>query len=113
MKKFILFLLLFVTPLFASDGAKVIDGYLQPAGYVRISSLSSAVGLGTIPTGTKLILIQPETQSVRWRDDGTNPTASIGNLLAANSVLSYNGDPQAFKVIETTTSAILNVSFYR
>ena len=42
-------------------------------GYQQITSLSSATGL-TVPQGATLALIVPETQNVRWRDDGTNPT---------------------------------------
>ncbi len=114
MKRAILWLaLLAPATLTAATGSQVIDGVLEPASYTQISSLSSAVGLGTIPSGVKLVLIQPETQSVRWRDDGTDPTASVGMLLAAGDVLVYNGSPSAIKFIETAASATLNVTFYR
>lgn len=87
-------------------------GYDKPLGYTQIAVLTSAVGLGTVPDSTKMAVIIPETQTVRWRDDGTNPTASVGMPLTANSVLFYRGTMSAFKVIETTATAKLNVSFY-
>lgn len=97
-----------------ASGIQTIDGYFKPAGYVQITSLSSAVGLGTIPTDAKIAMIQCETQNVRWRDDGTNPTASVGMIMTTTGdVLIYNGDLQAIKFIEVTTSAKLNVVFYK
>lgn len=114
MKRFALAFLAFLPlALLAASGQQVIDGYLDPAGYSQLTSLASATGVGTIPTGTKLTLIQAETQDVRWRDDGTNPTASVGMLLADGQTLVYNGNPSTLKVIEVTGSAKLNITFYK
>lgn len=86
-------------------------GVLVPKGYQQITSLSSAAGL-TVPPGGVIALIQAETQSVRWRDDGTNPTTSVGMVLAAGETLAYTGQLAAIKLIETTASATLNISYY-
>lgn len=99
--------------LMAASGQQVIDGYLQPAGYTQLTSLASAASLGTVPNGTKLTLIQAQGQPIRWRDDGVNPTSSVGMLLDAGQTLVYNGDPAAMRLIETASSAVVNVSFYR
>jgi hypothetical protein len=80
-------------------------------GYQQITSLSAAAGL-TPPQGATLALIVPETQGIRWRDDGTNPTASVGMPVAAGSYLSYDGDLNRIKFIEQTASAKINVSYY-
>jgi len=80
-------------------------------GYQQITSLSSAAGL-TPPQGATLALIVPETQAIRWRDDGTNPTGSVGMPVAAGSYLSYDGDLNRVKFIEQSASAKLNVSYY-
>ena len=80
-------------------------------GYQQITSLSSAQGL-TVPTGATRALIAPLTQSVRWRDDGTNPTASVGMPVSAGTYLSYDGNLQNIKFIEITASAELNVTYY-
>lgn len=99
--------------LHAADGQKVIDGNLEPAGCSQITSLSSAVGLGTIPDGAKLALLQAEADALRWRDDGTSPTSGVGMLLADGDTLVYNGNLRAIEFIETTGSGILNVCMYR
>lgn len=104
--------LLMPAQLLAADGQKVVDGSLEPAGCSQITDLSSAVGL-TIPDGTKLMLIQAEADDLRWRDDGTDPTASVGMLLADGDTLVYNGNPRALKLIQTTSSGIANVCAYR
>lgn len=80
-------------------------------GYQQITSLSSAAGL-TPPPGATMALIVAETQGVRWRDDGTNPTASVGMPIAAGAYLNYDGDFNRVKFIEQTASAKLNVSYY-
>jgi hypothetical protein len=86
-------------------------GTLVPKGYQQITSLSSATAL-TVPTGSKVALIQAETKDVRWRDDGTNPTASVGMIIAAGETLAYTGTLSAIKLIESAASAKLNVSYY-
>lgn len=88
-------------------------------GYQQITDLSSAAGL-TVPTlapdGSNqkptFALIIAETQGVRWRDDGTAPTASVGMPLAAGIPLQYDGDLNKIKFIQQTASAKLNISYY-
>lgn len=80
-------------------------------GYQQITSLSSASGL-TPPQGATMALVVAETQGVRWRDDGTAPTASVGMPIAAGAYLNYDGDLNRVKFIEQTASAKLNISYY-
>ena len=80
-------------------------------GYQQITSLSAATGL-TVPTGTTLAIIIPESQAVRWRDDGVNPTSAVGMPVPISTVLSYDGDLQRIRFIEQAASAKLNVSYY-
>lgn len=90
----------------------VITALKTPRGYSQITSLSSAAGIGDIPRQATVAVITVGAQSVRWRDDGTNPTATVGMPLSAGDTLIYDGDLSAIKFIETAASAKLNVSFY-
>lgn len=87
-----------------------------PCGYQQITSLSAAANL-TIPTAcaqsATLAVITAEAQAVRYRDDGTSPTASVGMPLAVGAALSYEGTLSAIQFIEQTSSAKLNISYYR
>ena len=80
-------------------------------GYQQISDVSSSIGL-TVPDGATLALIVPETQNVRWRDDGTAPTASVGMPIFVGASLSYDGDLKKIRFIQETASAKLNISYY-
>ena len=80
-------------------------------GYQRITSLSASAAL-TVPTGATFAVVVPETQAVRWRDDGTAPTSSVGMPLAAGASMNYDGDLSAVRFIEQTASAVLHVSYY-
>ena len=86
--------------------------YLEPLFFEQITGLSAVKGL-TPPKGAKVALIQAESKTVRWRDDGTNPTASVGTEISAGSILEYNGNFQSIKFIESAASAIINVSYYK
>lgn len=87
----------------------------KPLGYQQITTLSAAVGLA-VPAGAQRALIQAQTQSVRWRDDGTNPSATVGMLLGVTTgpsdYFEYDGNLSAIKFIEAAASAALNVTYY-
>jgi hypothetical protein len=81
-------------------------------GYQQITDLSSAVGFTSVPSGAAYVRIQAEDRDVRWRDDGTSPTASVGMLLYEGALIEYEGDFSAIEFIEAAASAILNATFY-
>lgn len=82
-----------------------------PKGFQQITTLSAATGL-TVPTGATRARIQCTTKAVRWRDDGTAPTTTVGMHLAADTDLWYDGSLSALQFIEEAASAVLNVSYY-
>jgi len=88
----------------------MIENY-APVGYQRLTSLTTAAGL-TVPAAARAALIQAESQPVRWRDDGTAPTASTGMLIDAGETLFYVGNLGALRFVESQSTAALNVSFY-
>lgn len=95
----------------ATDGVMTAPAALTAKGYQQITSLSAAAAL-TVPTGATVALIQAETKDIRWRDDGTNPTSSVGMVLAAGTSVFFTGSLSAFRAIETAASAKLNISYY-
>lgn len=88
---------------------------IVPAGYNQLDSaaLAAAVGL-TAPAGNaNAVVLQNEgTAAVRYRSDGTNPTATVGMRLEPGQVLEFNGDLGKLKVIREAAGAILNCDFY-
>ena len=85
---------------------------MDALGYQQITSLSAATAL-TVPAGTSLALVQAESQNVRWRDDGTNPTASVGCILLSSQTLEYDAAQlAAVKFIEVASGAKLNIAYY-
>lgn len=93
---------------------------LNSIGHQQLTVSSTAVGL-TQPTGLRArrALITVQTDAVRWRADGVNPTASVGNPLAANDRLDWT-DPMAdysalidkVKFIRVTTDATIDVEYF-
>lgn len=85
--------------------------YPNSLGYQQITSLSSATSL-TVPAGAAYAIIQAESQAVRWRDDGTNPTSTVGMRIPVGSELQFDGQLATIKFIEEAASAKLNISYY-
>jgi hypothetical protein len=89
-----------------------IPAMATPLGYQQITSLSSSTAL-TIPTGATYAIICAETQAVRFRDDGSAPTSSIGMPLAVGACLTYDGNLSLLRFIQQTSSATLDALYYR
>jgi hypothetical protein len=106
-------------PVSDAGGSLTVDGTvstkpatLTPLGYEQVTVGTTAVGL-TVPVGAKLALIQVDVRSVRWRDDGVNPTTSVGMRQAAGTQFEYSADLSAIKFIRAeNANATLNVSYY-
>lgn len=81
-------------------------------GYAQDTSISVASALPDIPTGATVAVIRVSTQAVRIRDDGTDPTASVGFPIAAGDTYTYEGDLSALKIIESTAGAEIDVLYY-
>lgn len=71
-------------------GGPAVNGLLPVTGTQRGLAISSATGL-TVPTGAKAALIQAQGTNTTggvclfWQDDGTAPTGTAGQALAANT----------------------------
>jgi hypothetical protein len=87
------------------------DANIEPAGYRKITSLSSAKGV-QIGEG-RVALIQAIKQNIRYRDDGTDPTSSEGMVLFAGQSIWYTGNLRAIRFIEETAGAEVNILAYK
>lgn len=84
----------------------------KPVGYQKITGLNAAKAF-TVPAGASVAILRPESQNVRLRDDGTNPTAAEGLLIKTGDTwYDYRGDLSAARFIETAGSATLFVLYY-
>ena len=87
------------------------DAIIEPIGYRQLISLSSAKGV-QIGDG-RVALIQAVNQNVRYRDDGTDPTDSVGMVIFAGQSIWYTGDLRAVKFIEVAAGAEVNILAYK
>lgn len=113
MKKILTLLLLLVAfPAGAQNGLT----YL-PLGYCQLTSLTASTGLAScasgIPNNATLAILSVEGAAIRWRDDGTAPTSSVGQPVKVDQAYSYSGTLSALRIIQQSASATVNVSFYR
>lgn len=83
-------------------------------GFQQLTVSTSALGL-TVPAGATRALIRVSgANGVSWRDDGTVPTAAIGQPLASTDpFLLYDGELSKIQFIRSGgADATLNVSYY-
>jgi hypothetical protein len=77
------------------------------------TSSGASLTSGGIPRGATSVLMNPESQIVRFRDDGGTPTASVGQPIAATGTMFYTGTLSALNFIEATAGAKLNLTFFK
>lgn len=103
--------------LFACAPAAAIPAGWQPSSIGQQTfasgSLATAQAL-TIPAGGAIeAFIVCEGQNVRWRDDGVDPTASVGALLLPSQPFPYIANLPRLKLIEATSGASCTVTYYK
>ena len=99
-------------PITPGVGTSVFVLPFVPLGYQQITSLATSTSL-TVPGGATAALITVSVASVRYRDDGTAPTASIGMPISpSGSPLLYQGTLSAIQFIQVTAGAVLDILYY-
>ena len=87
-----------------------------PVAYAQATVSGSAISLPSIPTGANRALVQLETgDTIRWRDDGTAPTSSVGMVLYPANIIELTSAQSIakFKAIGIVGGGVtLNVSYY-
>lgn len=85
-------------------------------GYCQLS-VTTAVLVSTcsggIPGGATRAYVTPETAAIRWRDDGTAPTTTVGYPVAIGAQLIYYGNLPTLQVIAQSGTSTVNIAFYR
>lgn len=96
----------------AAAPVTVIPYLATPLGYQQLTSLSAAAAF-TAPSGATYCIFTAESQAVRWRDDGTNPTASVGFPIAVGTNLFYSVKAFPIVFIQESASATVDATCYR
>lgn len=98
----------------------VVAGVFKPIAFESITVAAAAIGFtsGSWNPSTghaNRAVVTVETASVRYRYDGSDPTAAEGHLLNAGDVLIVVGYDalSATKFIRTSSSATLKVTYER
>jgi hypothetical protein len=102
-----------------TQSTTTVFGYERPLGYQQIvaATLNASTGF-TVPAVVpgqpirRAIVQNNTTGTVRWRDDGTAPTSTVGMVLGANQELDYGGEMTKIQFIVSTGAPILDISYY-
>lgn len=109
-------ILLAVLLLLASPAAADVGIRYTPLGYCQLTSIDTAVLLSSctgFPTDATRAVMVPEAQAIRYRDDGTAPTTTVGLPVAVGVTVDYTGALSKVRVIGQTSGGKLNVLFYK
>jgi hypothetical protein len=80
-------------------------------GFQQITPGATSTAL-TVPAGARIAVIDVEVAVMRWRDDGTAPSATVGMRILSGGELRYDGELQKLRIIQEGAGAIANVSYY-
>lgn len=89
---------------------------LVPMGYEQVTAgFAAAQNLPSVPDGAALAIIQPVGGAIRFRDDGTAPTAAIGMKVSDGDSIQYPGSLTALEFIGDGGGAAteVNITYYR
>ena len=99
-----------LTPIAAASG-----GFEQITIDSTAATLTASLTAG-IPSEARHALFYPEVQDVRWRADGTNPTASVGMVMEKDALHVFENQRGIFdnmKLISASSSSTVNVHFFK
>jgi len=90
-------------------------GYQQIVGAaastgLTVPSVDPVTGLAAKPIQAVIIC---EGAGIRWRDDGTAPTASVGMPIAVGTVFVYDGDLNRLRMIQQAATSTINIGYYK
>lgn len=90
-------------------------GYQQIVGAAASTALTipridPVTGLQSMPVQAVIIC---EGAGIRWRDDTTAPTASVGMPIAVGTTFVYDGDLTRLRIIQQAATATINVAYYK
>jgi hypothetical protein len=83
-----------------------------PFGYQKLAP-TTATSL-TIPNGAYSAVLTVETNSIRWRCDGTAPTSAEGNLIAAAAEREVDGPEglSGLSIIDCSGASSVKVAYF-
>lgn len=87
----------------------------KPLGYEQKTVSDSAVGFDSIPSNAMKAVISVEDATIRYRDDGTDPTTTTGIIAYNGTVIILQGRESITKFKAIRTGAIdaeLNCLYY-
>ena len=95
-----------------------LDRNLEYGGFERLAVSNTAVGLASIPSNVPIVLVQVDIESnnIRFRADGTNPTATVGTLGQVDQVLWMDGNADEwtnFRAIRVSSDAVLSITYWK
>jgi hypothetical protein len=82
----------------------------SPRGYQQIT-MTTLKAVFTVPPGASAAYVTVEAQAMRWRDDGTAPTASVGLPVAVGVTVTFT-NLAAVQFFPQASGSILNISYY-
>lgn len=76
------------------------------------AGIAAATGF-SLPAGTEFAEVTVGAQAVRWRADGTDPTAAIGMPMAVGATRIFTMQQLgSVKFIEQAVGAVLSITYY-
>ncbi len=71
----------------ASGARWATPGPASVMGYEKLTVSNVSVGFAAMPVTADSVLLRVETQNIRWRGEGTAPTATDGMLMTTTDVI--------------------------
>lgn len=88
---------------------------VKPLGYEQLTVSDSAVGLASIPAGASRAIVMVEAEPLRYREDGNDPTSSVGVLCVAATRFELESRQAILNFLAIrsgATDSVISVNYY-
>lgn len=105
----------------ASFPLNIRPGPINPAGYCQLAVttvVQTSTCSGGIPAGANYAVVCNEGTAARWRDDGTAPTTTVGNILGTGTATApicaaFSTTFSTLQWVAESGTATLDITFYK
>lgn len=85
---------------------------VTPLGHEEVTVGASPTPLPSVPAEARRVVLRPISNPITFCDDGSNPSASHGMIVDADSVFIYDTDPDENFLLWAASNTEVRIAYY-
>jgi hypothetical protein len=89
----------------------IAEAKYQVLGFEQLELSTTPKSLA-VPNGAAYAKIRANLFDSRWRDDGTDPTNTVGHILYEGKTITYIGDLRKMRFVSIPGTSYVSITYY-